>query len=268
MRDAPPTSISTLIVDDEPLGRDLVRHMLAAHADFRVVGECADGEKALLAIRRHAPQLVLLDIKMPRLDGMSLLQRLEPGTRPLVVFLTAHDTYALQAFEAHAFDYLLKPFDQERFDRTIARIRDRLREIAEARLGQNVRHLLAGAPPPPSTSPAKSTALERLVVRESGRVYFVNVPDIEWLEAAGNYVALHVAGGRTHLLHETMAALEAKLDPARFVRIHRSTMVRIDRIKELLPHFNGEYVVLLHDQTRLKLSRSHLDTARASLGLL
>lgn len=259
-----PQATSTLIVDDEPLGRDLVRHMLAPHPDFRVVGECTDGEKALAAIRRLAPQLVLLDIKMPRLDGMSLLQRLEAGARPLIVFLTAHDTYAIQAFEAHAFDYLLKPFDQDRFDQMIARIRRRLRELEEVRLGQNVRHLLAGAPP---AAAAKPPALERIVVRESGRVYFVNVSDIEWLEASGNYVALHVAGGRSHLVHETLAALEAKLDPARFVRIHRSTMVRIDRIKELLPHFNGEYVVLLHDQTRLKLSRSFLESARPLLGL-
>lgn len=264
MNDAPASPITTLIVDDEPLGRDLLRHMLARHPDFRVVGECADGEKALAAVRRHAPQLVLLDIKMPRLDGMSLLQQLEADARPLVVFITAHDTYALQAFEAHAFDYLLKPFDQERFDQMLARIRRRVSEIAAAQLGQNVRHLLAGPPP---TAAARPPPLERIVVRESGRVYFVNVAEIEWLEAEGNYVALHVAGGRSHLVHETMATLETKLDPTRFVRIHRSTMVRIDRIKELLPHFNGEYVVLLHDQTRLKLSRSYLESARPVLGL-
>ena len=257
--------ISTLIVDDEPLSRDLVRHMLAAHVDFRVVAECGDGEKALAAIKRHAPRVVVLDIKMPRLDGMSLLQRLEPDARPLVVFITAHDTYAIKAFEAHAFDYLMKPFDQERFDQTLARVRARLQQIDEAQLGQSVRQLLGtSAPLPPAVA---KPALDRIVVRESGRVYFVGVPEIEWLEASGNYVALHVAGGKNHLVHETMAALEAKLDPTRFVRIHRSTIVRVDRIKELLPHFNGEYVVVLHDNVRLKLSRSYLETARAALGL-
>src|SRR5881394_2588053 len=121
-------AITTLIVDDEPLGRDLMRHMLGTHADFRVVGECGDGEKALAAIKRHAPQLVFLDIKMPRLDGMSLLERLEPQARPLIIFITAHDTYAIKAFAAHAFDYLLKPFDQERFDTTITRVRNQLRQ--------------------------------------------------------------------------------------------------------------------------------------------
>jgi two-component system LytT family response regulator len=252
-------SITALIVDDEPLGRDLVRHMLAAHADFHLVGECGDGEKALAAIKRHTPQVVFLDIKMPRLDGMSLLDRLPASVRPLVVFITAHDRYAIQAFAENAFDYLLKPFDQARFDQTIARVRQRLRQLDAARLGQSVRSMLGGNEMKP--------ALDRIVVRETGRVFFVEVADIGWLEAEGNYVALHVVDGKTHLVHETLANLHARLDASRFVRIHRSTIVRVDRIKELLPHFNGEYVVVLKDGTRLKLSRSFLDTARVALGL-
>lgn len=255
----PEPTITALIVDDEPLGRDLVRHLLAAHEDFQVIGECGDGEKAAAAIKRHAPRVVFLDIGMPRLDGMSLLQQLPAEARPLVVFITAHEAFAIQAFAEHAFDYLLKPFDQERFDQTLDRVRRHLRQAEEAKLGQSVRSLLGGAAPKP--------ALERIVVRESGRVYFVDVADIEWLEAEGNYVALHVAGGKAHLVHDTLTHLEAKLDPARFVRIHRSTIVRVDRIKELLPHFNGEFVVVLKDGARLKLSRSFLDTARAVLGL-
>ena len=258
--------ISALIVDDEPLGRDLVRHMLAVHPEFHVAAECSDGEKALAAIKRHAPRVVFLDIKMPRVDGMALLARIEAGARPLIVFITAHDSYAIKAFEAHAFDYLLKPFDQERFDQTIARIRQRLQQIDEARLGESVRHLLTQPAAAASTNAAKNTG-ERIVVRESGRVYFVDLASIEWFEASGNYVALHVGGGKTHLVHDTMAAMEAKLDPSVFVRIHRSTIVRVDRIRELLPHFNGEYVVVLKNEARLKLSRSYLETARRALGL-
>jgi two-component system LytT family response regulator len=261
----PEASISTLIVDDEPLGRDLVRHMLSCHPEFQIVAECGDGEKAAAALKRHAPQLVFLDIRMPQLDGMSLLQRLDPAAQPIVVFITAHDAYAIKAFEAHAFDYLLKPFDQERFDQTIARVRARIQQIEAAAIGQSVRQLLSGHEA--VTTPALKSPLDRIVVRESGRVYFVEVSDIEWLEASGNYVALHVAGGKSHLVHDTMVALEAKLDPALFVRIHRSTIVRVERIKELLPHFNGEYIVVLKDNVRLKLSRTFLDQARASLGL-
>jgi two-component system LytT family response regulator len=259
-------TISALIVDDEPLSRDLVRHMLTAHRDIRVVAECADGEKALAAIKRHAPQLVFLDVKMPRLDGVALLQHLPKENRPLIVFLTAHDAFAIRAFEAHALDYLLKPFDQERFDQTVARVRERLEQLESAKLGQSVKRFLAG--PAAMTEEARPTKpfAERIVVRESGRVYFVGVPEIHWLEASGNYVALHVASGKTYLVHETMAAMEAKLDPTFFVRIHRSTIVNVDRIKELQPHFNGEYIVLLKDETRLKLSRSFLEKARAALG--
>ena len=255
-------AITTLIVDDEPLGRDLVRHMLAAHGRFHVVAECGDGEKALAAIRRHAPRVVFLDIKMPRLDGMSLVQRLEAGPRPLIVFITARDDYAIQAFQADAFDYVLKPFDQERFDQTIARVVRRLEQISAASIGQTVRDLIGE-----KLAATAKPAPERIVVRESGRVYFVDIDDVEWVEAAGNYVALHVAGGKSHLVHETMNAIEARLDAARFVRIHRSTIVRLDRIKELLPHFNGEYVVVMKDNARLKLSRGYLEPARAALGL-
>ncbi|MEO5959480.1 MAG: LytTR family DNA-binding domain-containing protein [Opitutaceae bacterium] len=264
------SAISVIIVDDEPLGRDLVRHMLAPHPEFRIAAECGDGDKALAAIKRHVPRVVFLDIKMPRLDGMSALHRIDIEPRPLVVFITAHDAYAIEAFAADAFDYLLKPFDQERFDQALARVLKRLHEIDAAKLGQSVRHLVTAPPaPPPSPAPAPSPRVpsDRIVVRESGRVYFVAIADIEWLEASGNYVALHVTGGKTHLVHETMAAMEAKLDPAHFARIHRSTIVRIERIKELLPHFNGEYVVVLKDNTRLKLSRSYLESARAALGL-
>lgn len=256
-------TLDVLLADDEPLGRDLLRHYLAAHRDVRLVAECGDGESALAAIRREAPAVAFLDIRMPGLDGLRVLAKIEPAARPLVVFTTAHDGYAIEAFEAEAFDYLLKPFDRERFDRTLARVRRQLAQDASARLGQTVRQLLAGG----VDAGAAPRPLERIVIRESGRVSFVAIADVEWLEAEGNYVALHVAGGKTHLAHETLTRLEARLDPQRFVRIHRSTIVRIDRIRELLPHFNGESVVVLRDGARLKLSRSYVEHARAVLGL-
>lgn len=259
--------ISALIVDDEALGRDLVRLMLAAHPDIQVVAECPDGEKALGAIKRHEPHLVFLDVKMPRLDGVGLLRKLPIENRPLVIFVTAHDEFALRALEGEALDYLLKPFDQERFDQTIRRVRTRLDQLAAAKLGQSVQRYLASGAPAQSILPAREAAADRLVVRDRGSVYFVGTSEISWLEASGNYVAVHTKAGKTYLIHETMTAMEAKLDPAVFLRIHRSTLVNIGRIKQLEPHFNGEFVVVLDDGSRLKLSRSFLETARRTLGL-
>jgi two-component system LytT family response regulator len=204
---------------------------------------------------------------MPRLDGMQLLGRLDPSHRPLIIFLTAHDAYALRAFEEHALDYLLKPFDQERFDQAVARARHRLEQLEAEKLGRNVKQLLADSPAGANTARPVPHFPERFAVRESGHVHFVDVAEISWLEASGNYVALHVVSGRTHLVHETMAAMEARLDPVRFVRIHRSTIVNVDRIKELHPHFNGEFIVVLKDDTKLKLSRGFLAKARAAFGL-
>lgn len=258
-----PAPITALIVDDEPLGRDLVRNMLAAHPDVNVLAECADGEKAQAAIRQFAPQVVFLDVKMPRLDGVGLLRRLPAENRPLIVFITAHDSYALHAFEGQALDYLLKPFDQERFDTTLGRVRARLAQIAAARIGETVRDMVAATAPP--AAPA-GPPVERLVVRDPGRIHFVNVRDIAWLEASGNYVAVHTPGAKTHLIHETMASIESRL-PAGFVRIHRSTIVNVACIRQLEPHLNGEFIVVLDDNVRLKLSRSYAESARRLLGL-
>lgn len=256
--------ITALIVDDEPLGRDLVRNMLLAHPDITVLGECPDGEKALAAIKRHTPQVVFLDVKMPRLDGVGLLKRLPEENRPLIVFITAYDSFALHAFEGQAFDYLLKPFDQERFDTTLQRVRARLDQLDAARIGESVREALASTPAP---RPAAQPPADRLVVRDPGRIHFVNTTEVSWLEASGNYVAIHTQAGKTHLIHETMAAIEARLDPTAFMRIHRSTIVNMRRIRQLEPHMNGEYIVVLDDGARLKLSRSYVEPARRALGL-
>lgn len=262
----PTATLRTLIVDDERHGRDVVRHMLRSHADCVVVGEAANGLQALEEIRARRPDLVFLDIRMPGLDGLALLDALAGGAPPVVVFVTAHDTYAVQAFERSAFDYLLKPFDQERFDRTMTRVRERVRTQHEAEFGRRLREVLtAGGTPPAEREPAPDR-LTRFVVKEAGRVLFIPLEAADWLEAADNYVGVHAAG-RTHLIHDSLASLEQRLDPRRFLRIHRSTIVAVDRIKELQPFTNGEFVVILHNGTRLKLSRSYRDRANAVLGL-
>jgi two-component system LytT family response regulator len=269
---AGPITLRTLIVDDEFHGRDVVRHMLKSHPDVTIVGEAANGTRALEEIRTQHPDVVFLDIRMPKLGGMELVDALETDVPPVIVFVTAHDSYAVQAFERCAFDYLLKPFDQERFDRTMVRVRERFRVRQDADMGRRLREVfdpktLVEAPVPTVTAARpKVTPLTRFVVKESGRVFFVPVANADWLEASGNYVGLRV-GGKTHLIHETLASVEQMLDPQKFLRIHRSTIVNVDRIKELQPFANGEFVVILHDGTRLKLSRSFRDRANEVLGL-
>ena len=243
--------LRALIVDDEPLAREGVRLHLEQEPDFEIVGECGDGDEAVRAIRAHRPDVVFLDIQMPGRDGFGVLDALDVNELPQVVFVTAYDQFALQAFEAHALDYLLKPFDEDRFRRTVDRVRIQLRTQKRHELDTRIAELLADIRHRPKY-------YERLVVRSGGRIIVLRVEDIDWVEAAANYVKLHV-GPRTYLLRETMGHLEEKLDPARFLRIHRSTMVRVDRIKELEPLFQGDYLVILHDGSRLTSSRSYRD---------
>lgn len=271
-----PTPLRTLIVDDEPLGRDVVRHMLQYHPDIVVVGEAANGVKALEEIRSKQPHLVFLDIKMPKMGGLEVLQSLssEAVLAPVVIFTTAYDEYAVQAFERCALDYLLKPFDQERFDAALQRARRHLQNSHDADFGRRLRELVvmnsSGPERDPRAKPAADSGpgrvLTRFALKEGGRVTFVSVDSVDWLEASGNYVGLHVQG-KTHLIHESLASVEQALDPQKFLRIHRSTIVKVDRIKELQPFANGEFVVILHDGTRLKLSRSFRDRANEVLGL-
>lgn len=267
-------NLRALIVDDEPHGRDVVRHMLGRHADVTILGEAAHGLRALEEIRTHRPDVVFLDIRMPKLNGLDLVDTLAGELPPAIVFTTAHDTYAVQAFERCAFDYLLKPFDQERFDRALARVRERLRSRHDAEFGRRLREVLAAQAVPnasaPAAAPTAATAapdrLTRFVVKEAGRVFFIPVASADWLEAAGNYVGVR-AGGKTHLIHDTLANVEQRLDARQFLRIHRSTIVNVERIRELQPFANGEFVVILHDGTRLKLSRSYRERANEALGL-
>ncbi|HLO00707.1 MAG TPA: LytTR family DNA-binding domain-containing protein [Pyrinomonadaceae bacterium] len=245
--------ITTLIVDDEPLARRNIRLLLIHDCEIEIVGEAASGREALQLIRKYSPDLIFLDIQMPELDGFGVLENLEAGQLPAIVFVTAFDQYALKAFEFHALDYLLKPFDDARFDKALrqAKLQVGQRELND--LSQRLVALLAGREANEPTR--RPQYLSRLLIKSSGRVFFLKTDDIDYVRAEDYYVKLHV-GRKGHLLRETMNELESKLDPAKFLRIHRSTIVNIERIRELQQHFNGEYIVVLHDGTEHKLSRS------------
>ncbi len=250
--------IRTLIVDDEPLARDRIRGLLSREPDIEVIAECRDGLEAVTTIRRERPALVFLDVQIPELDGFGVVRSLE-DSMPVTVFVTAYDQYALQAFEVHAVDYLLKPFDEERFRKAL----DRARAAVGARNGdsgvnEKLLALLADLKAPQGHA-------ERIVVKNAGRLFFLRSDEIDWVESSGNYVNLHV-GHESHLLRETMAGIESRLDPALFIRIHRTAIVKIDQIKELHPLFHGEYEVVLRDGTRLTLSRGYRDRLQGLLG--
>jgi two-component system, LytTR family, response regulator len=248
--------IRTLIVDDMPLSRQRTRRYLTSEADVEIVGESGDAETALQAIDSLNPDLVLLDIQMPGMNGLELLEKIPAGRRPAVVFITAFDEFAVPAFAAHAVDFLLKPFDRER----VSKVMGRVREYLEAKPA-------TAAPPTASASVTESKGpyLNRFAVKSVGRTVFVATDSVDWLETAGNYICLH-AGKETHLVRETMNQIEAQLDPSQFVRIHRSTMVRIEAIREVQPLFNGDRAVILRDGSKLTMSRSYRDKAKAALG--
>jgi two-component system LytT family response regulator len=242
-------ALRVLIVDDEPLGRQRLRALLEAEPDVVVIGECCDGPSAVRTLRREAPDLVFLDIRMPDLDGFGVLEAMGQDRPPGVIFVTGFDKYALRAFEVHALDYLLKPFDRLRFQKALARARAQIAHAQTTQVKEQLRALL-------QESRSGKRYLDRVVIKSPSRVFFLRVEEIDWIEAAANYLRLH-AGTEAHLLRETMSGLEARLDPEKFLRIHRSTIVNIERIRELQPWFHGDYVVLLRDGTKLTLSRSY-----------
>jgi two-component system LytT family response regulator len=258
------TRIRTLIVDDEPAARDTIRMLVKDDPEFHLVGERGDGLSALAAIRSESPELLFLDVQMPEMDGFTLLRQLDPAQLPVVIFVTAYDRYALRAFEVHALDYLLKPFDDDRFRQTVVRAKQQVRQARLGRAGQQLRALLEEAGGPPSATRI-SQFLERLVVKSSGRATVLDVADIDWVEAEGDYVQIHV-GKASHRLRETMTRLETRLAPDQFVRIHRSVIVNLDRIKELQPFYRGDQVVVLRDGTNLRLSRGYKDNLERALG--
>jgi two-component system, LytTR family, response regulator len=246
-------------VDDEPLARERIRCLLKQETDVEVVGEAADGQSAIQALRNLRPDLLFLDVQMPGCDGFGVLEKLDADEVPVTVLVTAFDRYALQAFEVHALDYLLKPFDRRRFQESLRRARDQLRQAPNAEFGRRMLALCQ------DVATGETIYLERLIVKSGGRVLFVPIAEIDWVEAAGNYVRLH-HGPNEHLIRETMNNLESKLDPRKFLRIHRSTMVNIDRVQELQPSFHGDYVVVLTTGAQLTLSRGYRESIQDKLG--
>jgi two-component system, LytTR family, response regulator len=250
--------VRVVIADDEPLARQRLLMLLALEEWVEVVADCADGPSAVAAIESLRPDLVFLDVEMPGASGFELIEAIGADRMPFVIFVTAFDNYALRAFEVHALDYLLKPFDRDRFHEALVRARDQIDRRSTGELERRLLQLVHGLKP-------ASRTLERFVVKASGRVFFVRASEIEWIDAAGNYVKLHV-GAETHLFRETMNAVEAKLDPDLFFRIHRSHIVNIERVRELQPWFNGEYVVCLKSGARLTLSRNYREKLQERIG--
>ena len=247
-----------LIADDEPLARERLRTLLGAEDWVEVVAECQNGTEAVDSIARLQPDLVFLDVQMPGATGFDVIDAVGPDRMPLVVFVTAFDKYALRAFDVHALDYLLKPFDRERFGQALGRARQQLERRSSGDLERRLLELVQDLK-------GTSQRLERFVIKAGGRVFFVRSDEIDWIEAAGNYVKLHV-GADAHLFRETMNALESQLNPDTFYRIHRSHIVNIERVKELQPWFNGEYVVFLKNGTRLTLSRGYREKLQERIG--
>ncbi|HET6329303.1 MAG TPA: LytTR family DNA-binding domain-containing protein [Holophagaceae bacterium] len=240
-------NIRALIVDDEPLARQRLRDLLADESGIEVVGECGDGGSAVVAIEAQAPDLVFLDVQMPELDGFEVIESVGADRMPATLFVTAHDRHALKAFEVHAIDYLLKPFDRKRFHEALERARiwvGRSHEIP-ARMASLLQDVQDSRPP-----------LERILVRSGDHHLLLKTTDIQWIEAEDNYVRLHVEG-TSYLVRQTMGRMLERLDPARFKRIHRSSIVNLDCVKELRPWFHGDYLVLLSDGTKLTMPRTY-----------
>lgn len=257
-------TIRTLIVDDEPLARENLRIRLRDVPDFEVVGECGNGGETVAAIGRLRPDLLFLDIRMPDMDGFEVLERVDPEQQPAVVFVTAFDRYALEAFRVHALDYLLKPFDEERFAETLESCRQRVAERRRLDSGEAAGGPAEGALP--ASDPAHpGHYLDRLVIKSRGRVFFLRVATLDWVEACGDYVGLHV-GEKSWLLRRTMNEMESRLDPRSFVRVSRSAIVQLDRVAELVPAARGEHVVRLTGGRELKLTRLYREKLERLLG--
>lgn len=264
----PEPAIRTLLVDDESLARENLRIRLRNVRDFEVVGECATGKEAIGAVAALKPNVMFLDVRMPDMDGLSVVQSIKPDAMPVIVFVTAYDRYALDAFRVHAADYLLKPFDEARFAEMLLTCR---RRVADAR-GRAAAGGARGPDAPsgdvhsaPQDSGRPSPCLDRLVIKNRGRIFFLKIGSVDWIEACADYVSLHV-GEKDWLLRRTMHDMEARLNRRTFVRISRSAIVNLDRVQELLPAMRGEHVVRLVGGRELKLTRNYRDRLEALLG--
>jgi two-component system LytT family response regulator len=249
---------TTLIVDDEPLARRSIRKFLKPFPEFTVAGECGDGSSAITAIRDRRPDLLFLDIQMPECDGFQVISEVGKEAMPVTIFVTAYDRYAIQAFEAHALDYLLKPFSEDRFQDALLHAKRTLELGQQQAPNEQLAELL-------ERLTKKRDYLERIPVPSKGRFLFLNVRDLDWIEAEGNYLRLH-SSGASHLVRGNMNEMERKLDPARFMRIHRSTIVNLQRIREVQPWFRGHHRVVMTSGQELKLSRYQKEKLRALLG--
>ena len=278
---APPSPLRVGLADDEPLARERLRTLLGARSDVSLVAEARNGREAVDAVRQAraggAPlDLLLLDVEMPELDGLGAAAALDADERPAVVFVTAYDRYAVQAFELHALDYVLKPFEDDRFHDALDRAAERRRGGDDDALSERTLQLLR---PPADEAPAEfepepaaagddaPDRLRRVAVRTGDRYRLVDAEDIDWIEGAGVYVRL-VTGDKSHLLRTNLADFERRLDPTTFMRVHRSSIVNLDRVREVRLRPHGEYVLVLEDGTRLKVSRTYSDRVRAYLGTL
>lgn len=241
--------IRTVVVDDEPLACKRLEKLLKEDEEIDLLSLCANGKEAIKTINASEPDLVFLDIQMPEINGFEVLQQIEVEKVPLIIFVTAYDEYALKAFDVHALDYLLKPFKKERFYESLDRAKKALQKDNRAQINGNIESLLAYLD-------ESGDPLTRILVKSSGRYFFLKTSDIDWIESAGNYVRIH-SKGENYLIRETMINMEKKLNSDTFFRIHRSTIINVEKVKELEQWFHGDYQVIMYDDQKLTMSRNY-----------
>jgi two-component system LytT family response regulator len=259
--------IQTLVVDDEPLAREGILLLLKKDPEIEIIGECNNGRQAVKVLKDESIDLLFLDIQMPEMNGFQVLEDISSENMPVVIFVTAYNQYAIQAFKVHALNYLLKPFSDEQFYTALKHAKDYIKMKNFKELSKRMINLLENHSTDilgKEISQKDSKYINRIAISSTGRVYFIKVNEIEWIEASDYYVQLHT-GNKTHLLRETMNNLETKLNPAKFMRIHRSTIVNLDCIQGIEPYFNGEYLVILNNGTKLKVSRNRKDSLKKIL---